>query len=180
VEEAGADVEGLDDGGAHGIQIRRNLAAGIVEAFAAHIHDIHDRGREDVRGLEDDVSVLVRDAVEGLDVAGHELLHDVFGLQVLAVEILQLLVIADLPGGVGADAVIRLDDDRIADFLDELLAQRQRADHVVAGDRDIGLLIEGLHVGLQLVAHDVFRLVAGGDVEIRSEAGILLEPEFVV
>ena len=51
---------------------------------------------------------------------------------------------------------------------------------MVAGNRNTGFLIECLHIGLGLVAHDRVALVAGCDVEVCAQACILLEPELVV
>ena len=97
-------------------------------------------------GLEDNVVVLVGNAVEGNNISGEEFFHDVLGAQFSGIEFCQLFVIADLPGGIGADTVVRFYDNRIADFLNELLAFFQSGRQMISGDRNTGSFIVGLHV----------------------------------
>ena len=85
------------------------------------------------------------------------------------------------PVGVGsAHAVVGLDDHRVADLFDELLAALKVIHHVIAGGGDAGLLVVLLHLALILDAGHVLGLEAAGDVEIGAQSGIPLQPVFVV
>ena len=85
-----------------------------------------------------------------------------------------------LVGGLGTAAVVRLDDDRVADFLNKGAGLMQGADHMVAGHRHTGGNVAFLHLALVLDALDEVVLCAGRDVEIRAQLGIHFQPIFVV
>ena len=78
------------------------------------------------------------------------------------------------------DTDIRFDDDRIADFLDELFGVFEISGKVAAGGRYAGLSIEFLHVGFVLKVLDPVVFDARSDVEIGAQACILLQPVFVI
>ena len=129
---------------------------------------------------EDDFSVLIGNAIEADDIARNEFFHNILGLQILLIEVLQLLIVGDLPGRIGSNAIIRFHNDRIADFLYEFLSFGRSCYQMVAGNWYTSLLIEGFHIGLGLVAHDRITLVAGRDIEVRTQTGILFQPEFII
>ena len=144
------------------------------------IDDIHDRLGEGVACLEDDVVVLIGNAVEGNDIAGNEFLHDVLGSEILLIEIRQLFIILDFPCRACAYTAIRFDDDRIADLRHEFLSFFQCGGQVISGNRHAGFVVVGFHIRLALETHDIVGIVTAFDIEIGTQSCVLLEPEFVV
>ena len=92
----------------------------------------------------------------------------------------QLLVIGELVGVGRTDAVVRLDDDRVAHLVDELPASLEIVHHVVAGGGDASLLVVFLHLALVLDAGHIRGLEAAGDMEIGAQGGIPFQPVFIV
>ena len=89
-------------------------------------------------------------------------------------------MVFELIGSCSANAHIRLDDDRVSDLFDKRFHVFKRVDHDVPSDRNAGLAVELFHVALALEAFHLIRLQAGRNVEIGAQAGILLEPVFIV
>ena len=108
-----------------------------------------------------------------------ELFHDIRHFRQMAVELLQLLVIFQLPGIGRADADVRLDDDRITGFLDKFLRRRERCHGLLPCRRHLRLGILLLHQRLFLEIRDLVVLHAGRHVEIRAQTGIQLKPVLV-
>ena len=79
----------------------------------------------------------------------------------------------------GADANIGLDDDRIPDLLHEFSAGCPVCDTVLAGSGNAGVQVNLLHPGFFLDVFNPVRLNAGGNVEIRPQPGILLQPVLI-
>ena len=79
-----------------------------------------------------------------------------------------------------AHAVIRLDDDRVADLTDEILAAGVIAHDVPARGLDARLGVIGFHRGFILDRLHILGVEAGGDVEGGAQHRVALEPVFVV
>ena len=95
-------------------------------------------------------------------------------------ELFQLLLAGELVGIGGPHAVVRLDHNGIAHFLDELFAARKIVYHVVAGGGNARLLVVFFHLALVLDAGHILRLETGGDVEIGAQGSVPLQPVLVV
>ena len=78
------------------------------------------------------------------------------------------------------DTVVRLDDYRIADFIDEFTAVVKVINDMISGYRNPGLDVVFLHSGLELDLRHVRSLEAGSDVEIGTQLGVSFQPVFVV
>jgi hypothetical protein len=153
----------------------------VVHGVVVVVHNVHDRDRTDVARLENRLALAVDDGVVAVDFGVDKLLHDVGNFQLFDDEEVAEVIVAGQLVGVGrAHAVIRLDNDGVADFADERFAAVEIIHHMVARRRDAGLLIVFLHLGLELDARHIADLEAAGDVEIGTEHGVALQPVFVV
>ena len=83
------------------------------------IDNFHNRPRKHMRRLKNRLTLAVGDAVIGFNRTRHIFFHDVLHRWQMIVEFMQLRFIFQLVGRVGADAVVRLDDDRIARLCDK-------------------------------------------------------------
>ena len=95
-------------------------------------------------------------------------------------ELFQLLLAGELVGVGGPHAVVRLDHNGIAHFLDEFFAARKIVYHVVAGGGNARFLVVFFHLALVLDAGHVLGLETGGDVEIGTQGSVPLQPVLVV
>lgn len=124
--------------------------------------------------------MAVRHTVKADDGAVDEFLHNVaFGGQA-GVKCFQVLLVFQLVGGLGAAAVVRLDNDRVTNLGDKLPRRLQRRDHVVPRHRHAGLAVAFLHDAFVLDAGDEVILCAGGDVKVGAQLGVHFQPVFVV
>ena len=181
VNEAALHPEALDRGAAEGAGVLRQLLEDVVQGVVAVVDDVHDGDAGDVARFEQRLAPGVDDGVIGIDLAVDKLLHDIGEAAVArGQEGVELLLVFQLIGSHGADAVVRLDDDRPAHLLDKGAAARRVADHMEARGGDPGAAVIFLHAGFVLDARHVFHTEAAGDVEIAAKMGVLLEPVFVV
>ena len=178
MNEAAVHAEGLRGPPAELAQLRRGLGRRVVEDVQIVQHAVHHR-RIDGHGLKQRLPSRVEHGVVGTDIALDELLHDIGHQRKALIERVQLRVIAELPGVVGADAVVRLDDHGIADLPHEGPAGVGSRDDMLARGRDPLLQKHLLHQGFFLDGSDPVAAGADGDVEIRAELCVQLEPEFV-
>ena len=184
VDEPALDPEALDGGPAGGPGVVGQVLDDVIDGVVVVVDDVHDGHGGDVARLKDGVAVGVDDGVVAVHLGVDELLHDVGGKGVhrrfVGQKIPQLLVGGQLVGVRGAHAVVRLDHHGVAYLVDELTAAIEVVHHVVTGGGDAGLLVISLHLALVLDAGDVLQMEAGGDVEVGPQAGVLLQPVFVV
>ncbi len=93
----------------------------------------------------------------------------------------QFLPVVDLGGAAGAHAAVGLGDDGEAGLLHEGLDLRRALRALdLPGGRDAAQGVVFLHLGLVADRGDAVALDAGGHVEVRAQAGVLRQPEFVV
>ena len=180
MDKPALDAEGLEGGAAAFPQLFRDLRQHEVRHVQVAIDNVHDGPRKMGAGLEQGIAVAVADGVVGVDFAGDELFHHVGDGGLDGEEGVQFRVAADLVGGLGADADFRLHDHRVAHILQEGTGGFRRGDLELTGCRDVGLGVVDFLGGLALELGDVLQLDAGGDVEVRSEAGVQFQPVFVV
>ena len=79
-----------------------------------------------------------------------------------------------------AHAVVGLDDYGIAHLVNESTAMVEIIHHVIPCDRDTCLLVVFLHAGFVLDAGHILRLKTAGDVKIRAQHRVTLQPVFIV
>ena len=181
MHEAAAHTKCLDRRAASAAKRLRHVSCRVVGEIELLEHDVHDGRRPGRRRLEERLRVRIEDRIVGEDLAVDELLHDVrHRLRLRRVEVRELIVAVKLVGIAGADAIVRLDDDRVADHVREVTACLKRRDLVQARRRHPRLGVVRLHGRLVLDAVNVVVLLARRHVEIRAQARVLLEPEFVV
>ena len=181
MNEAAAHAKRLDRRAASAAQRLRHVSCRVVREIELLEHDVHDGWRPGRRRLEERLGVRVEDGIVGEDLAVDEFLHDVrHRLRLRRVEVREFIVAVELVGIAGADAVVRLDDDRVADHVREVAACLERRDLVQARRRHACLCIVRLHGRLVLDAVNVVVLLARRHMEIRAQARILLEPELVI
>ena len=162
---------------AHGV---RQGLLDVIAGVAVGVDDIHDGIHGDVAGFKQRLALGIDDRVIRVHRAVDELLHDVDGFVLRGEEIIQLVVAAELVGVGRAHAVIRLDDDGVADLADEILAAGVIAHDVPARGLDARLGVIGLHRGFILDRLHILGVEAGGDVEGGAQHRVALEPVFVV
>ena len=180
VEKAAGGAEGLQCGLARRLHVGGDLLVHIIVSGHALVHHVHDGVAGDVASGEQPLAPGVAHAVVGGDHAGDVFLHQVGHRRQLIEKGHGVLVALELPGGDGAHAVVRLHDDGIAHLMGEGQGGIQRGDRAAAGAGDARLAVVLLHGELALVFFDLMGLQAGGDVEIRPQLGVQLQPVFVV
>ena len=148
-----------------------------VPAFVHHIHEIDDRH---VAGLKQGNARAVDDGVIGVDRGSDVLLHDIDGIVLDPEEVLQLTVVLQPVGPRCSYAVVRLHDDRIADFLNKGLAGLDIVHHMEPRHGDPSETVSLFHLGLEFHTGHIFRLKTRTDVEILPQVGIPLQPVLVV
>ena len=111
---------------------------------------------------------------------GDKFFHDVLLVSFGLPEAVQLCVVGQFPGVRRTNAVIRLDDNGIADLGDKGQAAVQRVHQMIAGSLDTGGSVAGLHLGFILDHLHISRFEAGGDVEVRPQLGLQLQPIFIL
>lgn len=105
----------------------------VVHGVVVVVHNVHDRDGADVARLENRLALAVDDGVVAVDFGVDKLLHDVGNFQLFDDEEVAEVIVAGQLVGVGrAHAVIRLDNDGVADFADERLAAIEIIHHMVA------------------------------------------------
>ena len=180
VHKAAARAEGLNGGAAQRTQRLGNVGRGIIGQVLFLVDDVHDGRGPGGHGLKQRLAARVGDGVVGEDVALHEFLHHIGDGGQVGEEAGQVAVVLELVGGVGAHAVVGLDDDGIAHLPDEGLGGVPSGDVVAAGGGHACAGVVGLHAGLALEGGHLVAVCAGGDVEVSAQAGVLLQPVFVV
>ena len=78
-----------------------------------------------------------------------------------------------------ADAHVRLDNDRISDFRDKSLSGFPAGYHMLPGCRDPCFQVQLLHQAFFLDETDSVGTDARGNVEIRPQPCVLLQPVFI-
>ena len=131
-------------------------------------------------GGEQHLAPGVAHAVVGGDYAGDVLFHQVLRVGLVPEEGLHVIVGFQLVGGDGAHAVVRLGHHGIAHLVGEGQGGGQIRHRQAPGAGDARLLVVLLHGLLALVAADLMGLQTGGDVEVRPQLGVLLQPVLVV
>ena len=184
VDKAALDAKTLDNGTASGAGVLGQVLDDVVDGVVVVVHDVHDGHRADIAGLKNGVAAAVDNGVVAVDLGTDEFLHDVGNigviLRLVSQELFQLLIAGELVGIGGPHAVVRLDHNGIAHFLDELFAARKIVYHVVAGGGNARFLVVFFHFALVLDAGHILRLEAGGDVEIGTQGSVPLQPVLVV
>ena len=180
MEEAAGRAEGFQRGFARGLHVRWDLLVHVVVRGHMLVHHVHNGIPGHMAGGEEDFSFGVADAVVGGDGAGDILLHKIGGLRRGLEEAAQVLLVFQLPGGHGSHAVVRLDDDGIPGFPDEGQARVQVRHRGAPGAGNARLFVVFLHGQLALVLFDLMGPGPGGDVEVRPQPGIQLQPVLVV
>ena len=180
VEEAALCAERLDGAEAHILQRSGHGLLRPVGEVAFLTDDVQHRGGEHVGGVEQRHAMAVGHTVKADDGAVDVLLHNVPDVMRLGIEFFQLGEIAQLVGCLGTAAVVRLNDDRIADLLDKGACLGQCADNMVARHRYTRGDVAFLHFALVLDALDEVILRTSIDVEIRAQLGVHLQPILVV
>ena len=180
VEEPALCAERLDGAEARILQRGGHSFLRPVAQIAVLTDDIQHRGGEHIGGVEQRHAMAVGHAVKADDGAVDIFLHNILHIMRLCIELFQFGKVIQLVGSLGTAAVVRLDDDRVADFLNKGSGLMQGADHMVTGHRHTGGNVAFLHLALVLDALDEVVLCAGRDVEIRAQLGIHFQPIFVV
>ena len=180
MDEAALNPEGFHGGKSGLADLLRQLLHQIVHGIALSVHDVHDGQGRDIAGLEQHLPLGVHDAVEGLDIAVDELLHDVYGVVLIADEPLDVLVGLQLVGVAGAHAAVRLDHHGIAHGVGKFQRVLQPLYQMIPGGGDTGLGVILLHAGLELDLIHLVQLGAGGDVELGAQRRVPHQPVFVV
>ena len=111
----------------------------------------------------------------------NELLHDVqhIGLA-FGEKFLQLVVIFDFPSVGGTHAVVRLGHHRVPHLFNKGAGGGGAGHQMPPCGGNARLGVGGLHFGLVLDEGHVLGLETGGNVEIGAQAGVPLQPVFVV
>ena len=180
MDEAALNPEGFHGGKSGLADLLRQLLYQIVYGIALRIHDVHDGQGRDIAGLEQHLSLGIHDAVEGLDIAVDELLHDVHGVVLIADEPPDVLVGLQLVGVAGAHAAVRLDHHGIAHGVGKFQRVLQPLHQMIPGGGDTGLGVVLFHAGLELDLVHLVQLGAGGDVEFGAQGRVPHQPVFVV
>ena len=181
VDKAAAHAEGLDRRTSALAQLRRQLVEHIIGKLLVLVDDVCDGRRKGRRGLKQRLTVGVYDRVIGVNVAEDKFLHHIGHVRLDTEKLLQIRVALQLPGVCRADADVGLDDHGIAADLAQKSFRCGLIRHAVgAGGGHAGGGIECLHAGLVLPGGDLRRQHTGDDVKILAQAGILLQPVFVV
>ena len=182
VHEAALDTEGLDGSAAHGSEFGGHGLVGPIAGVQVAMDDLHDGRGEDGVVLEHRFAIGIENGIVAYQKAGDELLyHKAAGVGMGREPGFQLCVALDLEGAAGAHAVVRFGDDRIAGLFGEgfHLGQAFRAlDLAGRGNAAQGVVL--LHLALVLDGGDVVVLDARGNIEVRAQAGVLLQPVLVV
>ena len=180
MDEAALNPEGLHGGKSGLADLLRQLLHQIIHGIALRIHDVHDGQGRDIAGLEQHLPLGVHDAVEGLDIAVDELLHDVHGVVLIVDEPPDILVGLQLVGVAGTHAAVRLDHHGIAHGVGKFQRVLQPFYQMIPGGGDTGLSVILLHAGLELDLVHLVQLGAGGDVELGAQRRVPHQPVFVV
>ena len=157
----------------------RHIGAGVVMQVQVLIDDVHDGGRPDGHVLKERLAVSIHDGFVGAEVADHELLHDIGNLRQGFVESVEVLLIFQLPCIRGADADGGLDDNGIADLVNKGKGCFPGGDFALSGCGNLSILIHLFHQGFVLDEADAVGLHAGRDIEVGTQAGVLLQPVLI-
>lgn len=111
------------------------------------VHRLHDSLTEEVGGEEHQVAVAVGQPVEGIDVPGDELFHDVVHLRFAGKELDQVMVVLQPVGVHRSNPSIGLGHHRIARVPDQGAGIPDVADHPASRHRNSGLPKRVLHPG---------------------------------
>ena len=181
MHEPAAHPKAFGDRPAGGADLVRQVLDDIKQGVVLAVDDLHDRGGRDVAGFKQRLSPAVQDGVITDGLPGDKFLHDIGDVRPLGgQEGPEAVFVAELMRVGSADAVVRLDDHRPADFPDKGHAAIKIVHDVPAGHGNPGLLVIFLHPALKADAVQVARLPAGGNVEIRPQHGVVGEPVLVV
>ena len=180
MDEAALNPEGFYGGKPGLADFLRQLLYQIIHGIALRIHDVHDGQGRDIAGLEQHLPLGVHDAVEGLDIAVDELLHDVYGVVLIADKPPDVLVGLQLVGIAGTHAAVRLDHHGIAHGVGKFQGVLQPLHQMIPGGGDTGLGVILLHAGLELDLVHLVQLGACGDVELGAQGRVPHQPVFVV
>src|SRR5699024_5552108 len=121
-------------------------------------------GGEHVGRIEQRYTVGVCHAVKADDGPADIFFHDIGHRRRFGVEGPQVGFVPQFVSGLGAAAVVRLDDYRVTDLADEVPGGVQRAHHMVTGHRHACSPVPFFHPALELDPRDKVVLGAGGDV----------------
>ena len=181
MHKAAPHPEALHRGSARPLGVLRQLVQDVVDGIVRIVHHVHEGPRRHISRLKQGIALGVDDGVVGIHLAVDVLLHDVGCIRPLLREkALHLAVVGDPEGVGGPHPVVRLCHHRVSHLVGEVQALLQGVHHVVAGGGNPRLLIVFFHLGFIFDPGNILLLEAAGDVEVRAQPGIPLQPVLVV
>ena len=133
-----------------------------------------------MRSFKNRLTLPVRNAVIRFDGTWYIFLHNVLYLRQMIIKFMQLILIFQLVGRIGADTVVRLDNHRITSLFDKCQTRLPIRNQMPARSSDPSFFIQGFHLALVFNKRNGFVAHTAGHIEIGAQLRILHQPVFIV
>ena len=181
MHKAAFHAKGFHRGAPCPFGVLRQILHDIEFAVIALVDHIHDGAGGYVARFKKNIPLGINNGIIGADLTIDKLLHDIDNPFVtLLIERRKLLVIRNLEIMGGTHAVIRLCHNGIAGLGNKAAAALHAFHKGIARDCKPCLSVCFLHFGFIFHPRHILHLKACGDIEIRPQLSILLQPVFVI